>query len=319
MVVILNVKDAMVNKYKIEYKIKTLASCAVMNREEKPASFEIDGIEFSHWDFNFKDGWMKSDAWIAEMQISAANYLDAINNFIRKLEKIIPRISFISQSYTNYIFEPFMVYKIGSDVAFLRYVVEYPGCGLAFRENEQEALAELLKIKKIPDSFYYYWNDAVNTTGYSSKLLIMFSAIEALAKNRDKETFKKPVDLYLEILGKELTVELFSDGKGLRNRLIHGDYFKKEDNGKDYLKTIHDKIVYYFNNKLLSKQLIQKDIVRPQRHFFGNKEVGDFFLKCKGENHLYTLKGILEDFNGEWAYDLKNYEQVDAKGLNNTY
>ncbi|MFH1402312.1 MAG: hypothetical protein ABIG87_01660 [Patescibacteria group bacterium] len=309
----------MKNKYKIEHKILTLAHCAVMDNKDKPASFNVDGVKFSHWDFNYRDGWRNSDAWIATTEVVADNYVDAINILGKKLSKIIPRISLISQSYIEYLFEPFVVHKIGSDVVFFRYIKDVEGGGLMFMEKELKALNGLLLAEKIPETFYYYWNDAVNTVGYSSKLLIMFSALEALAKNRDKKKFKKPIDLYSEILGKELSSKIFSDGNGLRNRLIHGEYFGDEDQGKEYIKIIHDKVISYFNNKILSESLIQEDIVHPQRHPFGNKKAGIFFLKCKNGTQLFRLKDILNDFSGEWAHNLKNYEQVSGADLSNTY
>ena len=313
-----NEQKEVLNEYKIKHKILTLSPCAVMERKEKPASFNSDGVEFSHWDFNYRDGWL-SDAWIAASSINAKNYVDAINELGKKLSRIIPRISLISQSYIEYIFEPFVVHKIGSDVAFFRYSLDVRGGGLMFMENELKALNKLLSIKEIPDTFYYYWNDAVNTAGYSSKLLIMFSALEALAKKRDKNIFKKPIDLYSEILGSDLAFEIFSDGNGLRNRLVHGEYFRNEDNGKDYLKNVHDKVISYFNNKILIESLIQENIVHPQRHFFGNKEYGNFSLKCQDGSQSFSLKDLLQDFGNDWAHNLKKYEQVFDKDFNTTY
>ncbi len=99
------------NTYKIEHKILTLARCAVREKKNEPASFEVDGVKFFHWDFNYQDA-ETGDAWIATSTITAANFLDAINELTKKLSKLIPRIAFISQSYTEYIFEPFLIYKI---------------------------------------------------------------------------------------------------------------------------------------------------------------------------------------------------------------
>ena len=53
--------------------------------------------------------------------------------------------------------------------------------------TQQKALLALLGCPQIPEEFFYYWNDAVNSTGYSSKLVLMFSAIEALVKKPDGE------------------------------------------------------------------------------------------------------------------------------------
>ena len=183
-------------KYRIEHKILTLAHCAVMEVKEKPASFEIEGLEFSHWDFNFRDGWKDSDAWIATSEIEAENFIDAINVFRAKLNKLIPRISLICQSYIEFTREPFIIHDLSRDIAFFEYSQDVKSGGLMFMEKERDALAELLKHEEIPEPFYHYWNDAVNASGYSAKLLLMFSAMEAMARKRNKSVFKKPIDLY---------------------------------------------------------------------------------------------------------------------------
>ncbi|MFH1745320.1 MAG: hypothetical protein ABH881_04105 [bacterium] len=307
------------NKYKIEHKILTLADCAVMENKDKPASFDIDGIEFSHWDFNFRDGWLKNDAWIVKIEIEASNYVDAINNLWKKLSKIVPRISLLSQSYIEYIFEPFFVYKIGSDVAFLRYTADTMGGGLMFMEKEQKALTELLGEKEIPETFYYYWNDAVNATGYSAKLLLMFSAIEALVKKNGQKDW----NLINEILGVDLVKDLFGikeqSNTGLRHRLVHGEYFDVGDHGKNYLELVHNKVISYFNTKILSEPLISENIVHPQRHFLENKEQGNFFLKYKDGDKSFNLKDLLNNFtDGRFRTD-GNYEIVAGQQLNTTY
>jgi len=309
----------MSNKYTIEHKILTLSDCAVMENKDKPASFNSNGIEFSHWDFNFRDGWLENDAWIATVQINAKNYADAINDFWNRLRRLIPRISLISQSYIEYISEPILVYKIGSDVAFLRYTADTMGGGLMFMEKEQKALTELLGVKKIPETFYYYWNDAVNATGYSAKLLLMFSAIEAFVKKNGQKDW----NLINKILGVDLVKNLFGTKKqpntGLRHRLVHGEYFNVGDHSKNYLELVHNKVISYFNTKILSESLISENIVHPQRHFFGNKQQGNFFLKHKDGSKSFNLKNLLNNFtDGQFHTDGK-YEIVFNQQLNTTY
>lgn len=199
--------------------------------------------------------------------------------------------------------------SIGSDSALFRCVQDVDGGGLMFMEKEQRVLTELLG-GEIPDAFYYYWNDAVNTFGYSSKLLIMFSALEALARKRDKKTFKKQNDLYEEILGPELSKEMFADTMGLRQRLTHGEYFNGEDSQKNYLKLIHNKVISYFNRKVLSDRLLDENIVNPQRHFWGNKIQGTLMLKHRDNNHPFNLKDMLKDFSENNFNVPERYEQI---------
>jgi len=259
------------NKYKIEHKILTLAHCAVMEKKDNPASFSNDGIEFSHWDFNYGDGWI-TDAWIATATIEAKNYQKAFSVFIKTMSRLVSRISLISQSYIEYLSEPFLIHKIGSNTAFFRYTNDVRAVGLMFMESEQKALTKLLANTEIPEAFYYYWNDAVNAYGYSAKLLLMFSAIEALVKKNGQKDW----NLINKILGEDLVKELFGTRKqsniGLRHRLVHGEYFGNQDQGKNYLELVHNKVIIYFNSKIFLESLIHENVTHPQRHFFGNKQ-----------------------------------------------
>jgi hypothetical protein len=305
-------------QYQIEHKILALSHCAVMKDKEKPASFEVEGVNFSHWDFNYRDGWI-SDLWIATANIEANNFLEAINELGRRLSRSIPRISLISQSYIEYILEPFLVQKINSDVVFFRYSVDVHGGGLMFMEKEQKALNKLLEITDIPETFYYYWNDAVNTATYTPKLLLMFSAIEILVKRNGHKDW----NLINEIFGEEIVKELFGTKKesntGLRNRLVHGEYFGEGDHGKNYIEIIHNKVIEYFNKKIFMEELIHENVVRPQRNFFGNKEQSNFFLKrTEGEN-IFSLKDLLKEFNDNKHRIPPNYVSIHDKNLNKNY
>lgn len=306
------------NTYKIEHKILTLAHCAVMEKKDEPASFEVNGIKFYHWDFNYRDGWT-TDAWIASSEIRSKSFVDAINIFSKKLSKLIPRISLICQSYIEFTIEPFLIHKTSAGVAFFKYIVDVHGGGLMFMEKEQEALKELLGNTEIPEEFYYYWNDAVNAIGYSAKLLLMFSAIEAFVKKNGNKDWT----LINEILGKELVEELFGTKEvpntGLRHRLVHGEYFSNQDNGKNYLELIHIEILKYFNTKIFSKPFISENVVHPQRHFFGNKQEGRWFIKRKNGDSTFSLKDLMNDFTENGFRTPANYEIVFDENLSATY
>jgi hypothetical protein len=304
------------SQYKIEHKVLTLAHCAVMENKEKPASFSIDGVSFSHWDFNYSDGWL-TDAWIAEIVIDAESSHNAFQIFREKLTRIIPRIALISQSYTEFINEPFLITKTGTDIAFFRYTKDVGSVGLMFMEEGKKALGILLEDHSIPEAFYYYWNDAVNTIGYSPKLLLMFSALEALVKKDGKKDW----NLINTILGEDLTRELFgtkdSSSGGLRHRLVHGEYFNNDDNGKDYLDLVHKRIMTYFNKFILKEELLHEDVTHPQRHFFGNKEECKVWVK--GKEGTPTFKDILQDFNQNGFRNPKKYNFVFDDKLNTSY
>jgi hypothetical protein len=169
-----------VPKYNIQQKIKTLAENAVNASEPQP-SFQVEGIDFSHWEFNHRDGWLE-DAWLAEYEVDATNIKEALNEFGNTLLKVIPRVSLVAQCYIEYLVEPFLVTRSDRDFGFGYIVKEDKPVGLMFMEDQKKALDLLVAESDLNNEFYLYWNDAVNTTGYTSKLLLMFATLLALAK-----------------------------------------------------------------------------------------------------------------------------------------
>jgi hypothetical protein len=298
-------------KYKIEHKISTLIHCGIMSNEEKPASFIFEGVEFSQWDFSHKSGWI-NDSWIASSNIEANNILDAINFFRNKLVKIIPRISLISQTYIEFINESYLIHDTVKDIAFFRYVKNTDSCGLMFLEKEEKALNFLSHNKDIPEEFYYYWNDAVNAMGYSSKLLVMFSAVESLTRKEGK----KDIILQEGILGKDLSDKIFEPEKGLRHRLVHGEYLDSEDTLINYVDEIHKKIMSYFNKKVFMEDLLFEDVVQPQRHLFGNKSECKLFLKRLDGGNNFNIKDLQNEFDKN-SDDLNNIGPIFQTVYNN--
>ncbi len=305
-------------QYNIECKIETLIRNAIMDGPE-PSSFVIDDMKFSHWNFNHQQGWI-DDSWLAKATIEAPNFKEAYKNFMDKIVRIVPRVALIGQCYIDYYTQPFVIQKSDDPIAFFRYVENHKAVGLMFMEGEVKALKKLLGDTGIPESFYYYWNDAVNTVGYSSKLLVMFSAIEALVKDTDG---KKDWNKLNNILGEELVKDLWGTSEnpktGLRHRLVHGEYFNPGDNGKDYLKLVHDKIINYFNKQILKEDLLNENVTHPQRHFFGNKAESRTFIKAKVSGYPMDLKSLLLDNDKNGIHKLEHYEHVFDDKLNTKY
>lgn len=138
----------------------------------------------------------------------------------------------------------------------------------------------------------------------------MLPAIEALAKiARGQKNWQK----LEEILGADLKKTLFGEkGKsagGLRHRLTHGEYLGSEDSGKNYLELIHKRVITYFNERFLQESPLSLDVVNPQRHPWGNKEGGRWFIKSKDGTPL-VLKEVLADFqkNGIDRHDHFEYD-----------
>lgn len=303
--------------YEIQHRIETLAQ-SVGPVDDLGAPFLSMDIQFSHWDFNFSEGW-KGHYWLAKGTVDAPNCNDGYEKFHGKMAKIVPRIALLSQCYTDWLVQPFLILRSDAEIALFRFTRDRGATGLMFTGELQQALTSLLENSQIPEEFFYYWNDAVNSTGYSSKLVLMFSAIEALVKKPDGgKDFAK-----LEsILGSELKTALWgtkgSSSGGLRHRLIHGEYFNPDDSGKDYLNLVHKKIIAYFNNAILGKKLINENVVSPQRHPFGNKEESTFFIRARGSKTT-NLKDVLADAQKKDFYQMENYEIVHDKALTENY
>jgi hypothetical protein len=309
-------------KYNIQHKIASLADCATQSPEQGSLhySFTVEDITFEPWEFNIRDGWTE-DAWKATAEIVANDFREGINAFRKKLDRIIPRVSLIAQSFIQFRLEPFVIHKNNSDFAYFQYISDRSATGLMFMEDEKKALDELLTTDTISEEFYRYWNDIVNTSGYSPKLLAMCAALESLTKTNGKKDF-----VVLEsILGKELKEELFgtkeNSQSGLRHRLAHGEYFSfPADGTKNYVEDIHDKVLQYFNTKVLSKPLLNTQVVQPQRHPWGNKVEWHGFIK-KLESGTFDLKDVLEvyDESNGWKMRDKYDDNFDDQGLYKTY
>src|ERR1700722_13762282 len=265
-------------KYKIEYRIETLAENAVGLATEQPF-FTLNDINFSHWEFNHRDGWL-ADAWLAEATIDADNLENAYQTFRAKMVRIVPRIAFVSQCYTELLLQPFLIIKEGADIGYFYDAFDETHSGLMFMDEEKDALERLL-TSQADDAFFFYWNDAVNSIGYTPKLLLMFSALEALAK---KPNGDKDWAMIESILGKDLKDEIFKPTEGPRHRLTHGEYLNQSDFPGNYAEVIHKKVMEYFNKNVLGADLLTVDVVSPQRHFFGNKSVGKYFIRPKNSD-----------------------------------
>lgn len=311
-------------RYYLEQRIHTLAENVVAYATGEASLFTADDVIFSLWRVKPNDGYWTHPYWLASWDVEANDFRAAWQEFANRLDRLIPRIAVVSQCYTEYVTEPFLILRKDSDIAFIRWVGERGSVGLMFMENEQKALDLLLNSSEIPEEFYYYWNDATNSSGYASKLVLLFSAVEALvkiptAKGRPPKDWEK-----LErILGPELKKDLWGtekeSGKALRHRLIHGEYFQPKDGQKDYLLLLHQKVVTYLNDSILKGELLHQNVVTPQRHPFGNKQAGLSFIRARGISKL-TLIDVTTDMEETGSsYEFTNYERVVDDELWRTY
>lgn len=294
-------------KFRFEHRIQTLAKNAVAPTY---SSFEEGGIKFSQWDFNMREGWFGTEAWLAEGEAVADNLTDAVNKFTDNLLHTCRRIAFISQSYTEAWSQPWVATRSDSEIGFFRYTQERAGGGLMFSESDLRALKTLKKSESIQEEFYYYWGDAQITYGYVAKLLLMFSALEALSKKKNKENDYAKLE---QILGKKLKETIFGtkgdSSNALRNRLVHGEYLSGEDSSTNYLELIHRAVLTHFNEKILGQRILNVDVVNPQRHFFGNRNECRIYLEPKPGSKM-GLKEILADFDSKGVHHFEKYDAV---------
>lgn len=280
------------NKYTIELKLHTLALCAT-DQDGVPNQFRLDGLMFQHWDFTWVSG-HKAGAWLISSKIPADNFRKAVELFMDKLNAIVPKISLISQCYTEYTAQPFLVRKEGSDFGCFRWIKSCEAVGLYFSNEQLRALELLVKNKEFPREFFYYWNDMVNAIGYAAKLLLFFAALDSLEPNRKKRRAK-----YDEILGKELAEKLLKGNDfGIRHRLVHGNYFSQELDKENYLDLTYAKVIKYFNEKIFGDELITKKVKDPQRHSFGNNEGWQGFINLL-EYKEFGLKKLMNKCDEE--------------------
>jgi len=298
------------NKYIVEQRIETLAENAIRVDKNYP-KFTLDEVELSQWDFNHRDGWT-SYYWLARSNIYALNYKDAYNEFGRKLAKIVPRLALVAQCYTRSVVQPFLITREEHDYGYLYHVIDREPVGLMFEEHERRALELILRQKDLNNDFFLYWEDAINTLGYAAKLLLMFSALEALSK-------KNKWKIIVDILGEDLKEIIFKRNSGLRQRLVHGEYLKDEDLKENYVEIIHKKVIQYFNTEILKENLITEDIKGPQRHIFDNKLQGKIFIEPKDKTITLDLKTVVDDFNKHSWSKSKKFNLLHDASLEDTF
>lgn len=307
-------------RYRIEQRIHTVAQNVVDHSTGFPPTFTEAGTTFTPWQ---EQEWWTNHYWLATSEFEADNFKSAWEAFQKILSRLVPRISVVSQCYTAYRVEPFLILREGSGVSFVRWVEERGSSGLMFREDQLEALGLLLRSPEIPDEFHYYWNDATNSTGYASKLLLMLSAVEALVKVRTPGgKSKKDWNKLEHILGPKLKKDLWgtkdNHETALRHRLMHGEYFQPTEGQIDYFQLLHGSIIKYLNESILRKPLLDENIVAPQRHPFGNKIQGHSWIRAL-DNAPLTLTAIMTDMENSGGYNLSYYERVVDEKLWETY
>lgn len=276
--------------YHVQHKIKVLLSNnANISREtpEEAHTFTAEGLAFRPWVRDPHEYW-KAGGWLVEANLEVDSLNDALKSYSLKMSRVVPRIAFVGQAYINDRKGPIFIKRDDKDIGWLKSVIPQEPVSLDFMDDEKEALDSLLENIDVPDTFYYYWNDSVNTTSYTGKLLLMFGAIDSLAVRGQRKKKRN------EILGGELANEIYDDSTGLRNRLTHGEYLNASD-GKNYVELMHKTVLGYFNKSIIRKDVLELNIVDPQRHFEDNYIGGQFYVKQNNSNAPLDIHSLVED------------------------
>jgi hypothetical protein len=306
-------------QYRLEQRIHTLAQNVVGGGTSYKTGFTSEQVRFSSWLQEPSDDWGTHSYWLATFEVDTTDYVSAWRLFLKSLVPLVSQIALVSQCYTQQFGQPILIERRDLKVAFVWWVLDRAKpTGLMFMEDEKRALDLLLNHPDIRKEFFYYWRDAVNTHGYSSRLLLMLSAVEALTgipyaerKGANKEAYYQRLE---QILGKELK-ELFwgtkdTHGDALRHRLTHGEYFDPQDTGEtDYGGCLHSRIMEYFNEAILKESLLDPAIVNAPRHPFGNADQARSFLRARGNAKL-CLIDVLRDAESNDIDHLANYETL---------
>ena len=304
--------------YLVQKRIHTLLDYGIFDKCVL-APFTRNGIHFSSWETNPDLAW-RSRFWLAEREIESCDFREAWKMFHESLTKTISRIAFVGQAYCMHSAQPFLIHRTDSDIAWFRHSIEREAVPLMFDSDELGSLDLLLGHSEISEAFYLYWNDAINAFGYSSKLVLMFAALEILFQRASRTANEFYADIEL-LFGPELKRALYGTPEdkgrsGLRQRLVHGDYLSEDDTG-NYVIEIHQHIVRHFNGGVLRERPINENIVGPQRHPYGNMDAWAGFIRSEAQA-LLRLKPVLGAFDAD-ENNHEGYEIVPLDDRPTTY
>ena len=304
--------------YLVQKRIHTLLEYSLFDGA-RINPFIRNAIRFSPWEQDVDTAW-RSRFWLTESLIEADNFPSAWRLFQESLTRVVSRIAFLGQAYHTNLGQPYLIKRTDSNIAYFRHSRDRQPVPLHFDDDDLSSLDILLGDAHVRDSFFLYWNDAINALGYSAKLVLMFAAVEILFEKSSRSTAEYYAVIEA-VFGAEHKRELYGTPEdrgrsGLRQRLVHGDYLSENDT-KNYVELIHQKIVRYFNAGLLRSHPINEGVVSPQRHLYGNMEGWQGFIRPETDAPLY-LKPVQEAFDADDS-NPQGYEIVPPNERPDTY
>jgi hypothetical protein len=280
--------------YTIQHRINTLL--------ELWDPFEFSGFRLSPFDFDSASG--RHGGWLAEKSIEARSVEDAFKEFSDQLYNLADRVAFIGQCHTTVDLETFAILKPGDDRFFYRYSEERGSVALHFNEEEVASLEMLERYEETGDVFRYL-GEATNATSFYTRLVMLVSALEAMAGELRENGFRDVNRRYIanEILRDEALCErLFGRGQGIRNQILHGGFVDPDMHGAvNYNETIYEAIIDYFNERHGTK--IDKTAVGRPRTISGNYNTWNGWCQWVSPEHEFSLVLMREKFDSSDAGD----------------
>ncbi|MDE0243251.1 MAG: hypothetical protein OYG31_00865 [Candidatus Kaiserbacteria bacterium] len=261
------------NEYHIAQSFKTLLKVYGVNGQKYDDRSHPDSLLTID---NLKVGSISDRRIVAYSVKKAETWEDALNQFLSETDKYLSVISFLKQTALE---KPcgVAIYKEGAEYAGLLVPV-YESLGMSVSPFCVEQIKSLVDHDGIPCEFFKYWRDAQATPSYPGKILLMFSALEALEKKKDCKRY-------------EIIDKIVEGGEGerkkivkFRGRLVHGGYFDSKESVVLY-EVLHKRVMEYIAKEVFGDKVPQRgpfskesvsEIVSPQRH--GDKIGHEFFV-----------------------------------------
>lgn len=297
-------------RYRLQHRIHTLAELCDETTHATDFVFTVEGITFSQPQRSIE---MPSDQfWLAVGHIEADGYDSAWTEFRKRLVRIVPRVAVACQCYIEFLGQPVLITRDDLDIGFIHWIKRYDSGGLRFMEPEQKAVELLLEDKTVPDEFFYYWNDALNSSGYAAKLLLMLAGVEMLSKVPNKRGHRNRDPKKLEmVLGPKLKKELWGVGNAnnaLRSRLVHGEYFNQKDGNTNHVESLQHRLTAYLNEDIFKEDLLDARIVDAPRGLDGVRTLARAFLRARRDALLHLPNIMAEAVDG--VEHLPSYETL---------
>lgn len=276
------------NRYFIQHHIKTLAQLW--------EPFEYSGYKFSAWKIDYTEG--HQAGWLAQKEVVQSSIDNAWKEFLVEFIEVVEKIAFVSQCYTSFELQPFIIFRNDRDEVFFRYAQERAPVPLHFNKDEIKSLENLESYTK--NKVFTYLRESTNAGSFYTRFAMLVAALEAMAGEIETESTRTTDKKYIAdkiLLDTDLCNKIFEYGSGIRNQMLHGREIDLQIHGDiKYNEKIYESIIKYFNENYNLK--VDTKIVNPQRTFPGTYHTWRGWLKRKQKLKPICLELLQDKFLG---------------------